>query len=401
MEISSLLYLVGKLAGIVGFLFLSILIISGDTARFFDRFFGMDKIIKFQRKFSVVTMVFILFHPIFFILSTGLIFPFLIPDFSYLPLALGILSLYIYLSVMLASKLYKRISYTAWQYIHVLTYVLFFFSLYHAINWGSDSGNIFLRAIFAFSLIGIILGIIYRTNYKIRHTFSDKFYVDEILQETHDTFTIILKSKSPLAFKPGQFCFLRLNKEDLYARHPFTISSLPGEKRISFTVKLFGRFTKALKELQKGEEVIVDGPFGNFLIKDKTRDLVFIAGGVGITPFASMIKDKVFRKEINQSVTLLYGSRNRDGIIFKDYFDSLKQSWLSVVNVLSADKNDSVPQSYETGYINEAIIKKYVKNIDDSVFYICGPESMKSSVVNILKKLSVKRKNIIIEDFFW
>lgn len=391
MEISSLLYFVGKLSGVVGFFFLSILIISGDTARFFDRFFGMDKIIKFQRKFSIVTMVFVLCHPIFFILSTGIVFPFLIPDFSYVPLALGILSLYIYLSVMLASKLYKRISYMAWQYIHVLTYVLFFFSLYHAINWGTDSGNVFLFAGYMIALVGIIVGIIYRTTYKIKHKFIGKFYVDEIKNETDDTFTIILKSKGELKFMPGQFCFLRLNKDRLFARHPFTISSAPNEKTLSFTVKLFGRFTKALKALQKGEEVIVDGPFGNFLIKDKTRDLVFIAGGVGITPFASMIKDKINRKDNNQNVTLLYGSRTKESVIFKEYFDGIKENRFKKVYVLSN----------EQGYIDEEIIKKHVSDINGSAFYICGPEAMKSSVVNVLKGLSVNKKDIIIEDFFW
>ena len=391
MSVSELLYLVGKLCGIIAFFFLSTLIISGDTARFFDRFFGMDKIIKFQRKFSVVTMVFVLCHPIFFILSTGIIFGFLIPDFSYVPLALGILSLYIYLSVMLASKLYKRISYNAWQYIHILTYVLFFFSIYHAINWGTDAGNILLFAAYMIALVGIIVGIIYRTTYKIKHKFSSKFYVHEIKNETDDTFTITLKSKDELKFLPGQFCFLRLNKEGLFARHPFTISSAPNGKQLSFTVKIFGRFTKALKALQKGEEVIVDGPFGNFLLKDKTRDLVFIAGGVGITPFASMIKDKINRKDNNQNVTLLYGSKTKESVIFKKYFDGIKENWFKKVYVLSN----------EQGYIDEGVIKNHVSDIGGSVFYICGPEAMKASVVKIVKNLGVHKQDVIIEDFFW
>src|SRR3989344_6405710 len=64
-----LLYSIGRLAGLIGLLSLSIIIISGDTARFFDRFLGMDKIIIFQRKFALVTTLFISSHPLFFILS--------------------------------------------------------------------------------------------------------------------------------------------------------------------------------------------------------------------------------------------------------------------------------------------------------------------------------------------
>ena len=398
--LSDLLYLVGKFSGLIGFVFLSLLIFSGDTARFFDRFFGMDKIIKFQRKFSIITMVFVLLHPIFFIISTGFVLPFLIPDFSVIPLALGIVSLYLFLVIMFVSKIYKRISYTIWQYIHILTYVLFFFVLYHAINWGTDSGNFFIRILYGVILTGIIVGIFYRTNYKIKQKHLEKFYVDEVKNETHDTFTLILKSKSRLKFKPGQFCFLRLNKGELFARHPFTISSSPNDKYLSFTVKQTGRFTEALWELIKGEEVIVDGPFGNFLIRDDKCDLVFIAGGVGITPFMSMIKDKVANKD-KQSVVLLYGSRTEEDIIFKKYFDDIKENWFKKVYVLSSTGPHGDSGGYENGYINEKIIKKYVKNIDGSAFYICGPEGMKTSVVGILKKLGVKNRKIIIEDFFW
>src|SRR3990167_10565299 len=97
---ASFFYLLGKLAGLIGFLFLSLLIFSGDTARYFDRFFGMDKIIKFQRKFALFTMVFVLAHPIFFALSSKSILPYIMPDFSVIPLALGTISLYIFIIVM-------------------------------------------------------------------------------------------------------------------------------------------------------------------------------------------------------------------------------------------------------------------------------------------------------------
>ena len=156
-------YLLGKLAGLIGFLFLSLLIFSGDTARFFDRFFGMDKIIKFQRKFALVTTIFVFLHPVFFVLSGRSVLPYIIPDFSVIPLALGTISLYIFIIVMIASKIYKRISYNIWQYIHLLTYLLFFFSLYHAVNWGSDYKLVPLKIIYGITLMFLVTGIIYRT----------------------------------------------------------------------------------------------------------------------------------------------------------------------------------------------------------------------------------------------
>lgn len=400
MEIALIFYLSGKLAGLIGFLFLSLLIFSGDTARYFDGFFGMDKIIKFQRKFALATMFFVLLHPTFFILSSKSALPYIIPDFSVIPLALGIISLYIFIVIIIASKIYKRISYHVWQYIHILTYLLFFFSLYHAFNWGADSGNWPVRVIYLISLSAIIIGIIYRTNYKLKQRYAGKFYVQGIKNETKDTFTLTLKSEKTFLFKAGQFCFLRLNKDKLYARHPFTISSSPKEDELRFTVKLKGRFTKALSGLKRGEEIIIDGPFGIFTIEDCDKDLVFIAGGVGITPFMSIIKDKIENNK-TQNIILLYGSKTKEDVIYKEQLDNIKKDWFKKVYILSDDSSFSETREYETGHINEEIIEKYVRNINNSLFYICGPELMKNSIGTTLNKLKVKKRNIVVEDFFW
>lgn len=397
-SMNSLLYLIGKFFGLIGFLFLSILIISGDTARFFDRFFGMDKIIKFQRKFALVTIFIISLHPFFFILSNGKIFNYLIPDFSILPLAIGIVSFYSLIIVEVCSILYKRISYRAWQYIHILIYILFFFIVYHLINIGSDIENIFFRLIFGVLIVGLASGAVYRGYYKIKNR-KKKFYVKEIIWDSPDVFSLIVKSEQNFSFKPGQFCFLRLNKKGLYARHPFTISSGPEDEYLSFTIKNSGRFTKSASQLKEGEEVIIDGPFGIFTIgnKEEKKDLVFIAGGVGITPFMSMIKYFLSKNE-KPNVILLYGVRTEKDLIFRKQLDEIKESWFKKIYILSEEKNS---QNFEFGFVDESFIKKYVKDIKNSLFYVCGPEIMKEKIIKILKNLGVKKKDIKIESFFW
>jgi len=91
------------------------------------------------------------------------------------------------------------------------------------------------------------------------------------------------------------------------------MSSSPHERNICFTIKNTGRFTKTTLNLKAGEEVIVDGPFGIFALKDNGKDSVFIAGGVGITPFFSMIKDNLF-KEKKRDILLIYGSKTKEDI---------------------------------------------------------------------------------------
>ena len=398
LDLALIFYLLGKLAGLVGFLFLSLLIFSGDTARYFDRFFGMDKIIKFQRKFALFTMVFVLAHPIFFILSDWPTLFWLIPNFSALPLALGAMSFYIFIAVTVASTVYKRISYNFWQYIHVFTYVLFGFSLYHAFYLGFDSGNRLVRAVYLILLAAVAAGAIYRTNYKLKQRRTGKFYVESVKDEIKNVFTLTLKPEKKFLFQAGQFCFLRLNQDKLYARHPFTIASSPGENELRFIVKIQGRFTQALLKLKSGDEVIVDGPFGIFTAEDRAKDLVFIAGGVGIAPFISLVKDRL-AEEKKQQVVLLYGSKTEADIICRRELDSIKKGWFKKAYILSDDPAELAVS--EAGHINQEIIEKYVPHISNSLFYICGPEPMKTSLKEILKKLKVNRQNVMIEDFFW
>jgi predicted ferric reductase len=389
-SLNSLFSAIGKLAGLVGFVFLSVLIFSGDTARFFDRFFGMDKIIKFQRKFSLVTFIVVIFHPLFFILS-GSPIEILFPNFAFIPLSVGVLAFYILICVYFSSVGYKRISHKVWQYLHILTYILFFFALYHAVNTGSDSQNIFFKIIFWTLSFAIVLGIIYRTWYKFKHR-KDRFIVKKINWETENVFTIEIEPQQKFSFEAGQFCFLRLNKNKLYARHPFTISSSPNEKNLKFAVKIEGRFTKAVSELKNGEEIFIDGPFGIFTAEEN-KNLVFIAGGVGITPFISIIKNNLNKKE---KITLLYSSKTEKDIIFKKELDKIKKPWFRKIYLLRERKKGN-----EFGYFTKELIEKYVFDFDNSLFYICGPERMKKSVEEILKSLGAKKKNIFFEDFFW
>ncbi len=402
LSISSLFYTAGRLSGLVGFLSLSFLIFSGETARFFDKFFGINRIILFQRKFALITSLFVILHPVFFILSNKS-FSYLIPSFILAPLTLGIISFCLFIIIMISSFFYKRISYKIWQYIHILIYLLFFFSLYHAIKTGSDSDSLPIRLIYLTALVSILIGIFYRTHYKIKQRASEKFYVKEIKKETEDTFTLILETKKKFLFKAGQFYFLRLKRKGIYARHPISISSSPDEGNLNFTIKLKGNFTKEALNLKIGEEVIVDGPFGIFTIEDtigkhKDKNLVFIAGGVGITPFFSIIKSQI-KSSTKINITLFYCSRTVKGTIFKRELDNIKEDWLKKIYIVSEDECQENVK--EKGIINKELIKKYTDNIDNSVFYICGPEQMKKCVIKELKELGVKKENIIIEDFFW
>ena len=398
LTISNILYDIGRLLGLLGFLFLGILIIAGDLSRYLDKIFGMNHIILFQRKFAVFTLFFIMLHPIFFMLSSQMISNYIIPNFSALPLALGIISFYLFLIMSLASYFHKGLSNTIWQILHYIIYLLFFFGFYHAYNFGSDSNHILIKLLYVSMFIGFILGLVYRTYYKFKNDKRQRIKLKRIDTETEDTFTLVFDRPKWLRFKPGQFCFLRIDCKGLYARHPFTIASEPQDQELRFTIKNTGRFTNVAKNLNSGSYVNIDGPFGKFGISNTYHDIVMIAGGVGITPFISMV-DNLIKTNDNRNIILLYGSQKYDNIIFKDKIDKIKNKNFKKLYILSEDEN--IGDFCEKGFLNKTILDNHVIKFHKSKFYICGPEIMKKAVNSYLYDFGVLQENIISEDFFW
>lgn len=398
MEFSEILYLIGQWSGFLALVSLAFLIFSGDTARFTDRFFGLDRIIKFQRKFSFLSFSFLFLHPILFILSGQSFANYFIPAFYTLPLAFGTLAFYVFIAVMLFSYFYKRISYKAWQYIHVLTYFLFFAALYHAFFWGSHSDELFFIISYIILIVAVILGAVYRTLYKIREKHFGIGEVISVKWESDDVFTVSIRTKKALNFRAGQFCFLRLSGHKLYARHPFTISSAPQDNDLSFTVKNTGRFTAVLSSLKEGDKINIDGPFGRFVERAGREELVFIAGGVGITPFHSLIRD-LLKKNSKVKIVLIYCVKKEKDLVFRTEFDALKSNRFNSTYVLSREDNNC--QGVCHGLLSEEIVKTSLSGMKAPLFYICGPVPLKQKAQEIIKSLGFSKKDIIVEDFFW
>lgn len=398
MSLAEIMYSIGQWSGFLALVSLAFLIFSGDTARFSDRFFGLDKIIKFQRKFSLLSFIFLILHPVFFILAGQSFANYFIPAFYILPLALGTLAFYVFVVVMLFSYFYKKISYRAWQYIHVLTYLLFLSALYHAFFWGSSSDKLFFIITYIFLLLAIIVGAIYRTIYKIKEKRRGPASVLSIKWENDDIYTLTLKTKKKMNFKAGQFCFLRLDNHKLYARHPFSISSAPEDDILSFAIKNTGRFTSAVSKLQVGDKINLDGPFGIFTAKRKLQDVVFIAGGIGITPFRSLLKNFSNLHRQGKHV-LIYCAKKEKDLVFRQDIENLPNIDLKTICILSEEKNDTA--DYLHGYLSKEILMEAIKDLQNPYFYICGPEPLKDSSVKIIKSLGISKERIIFESFFW
>jgi ferredoxin-NADP reductase len=232
------------------------------------------------------------------------------------------------------------------------------------------------------------------------------FEVVEVRRETHDVWTLKLRPTEACRSNghlPGQFHFITLYRHGLpIEEHPFTISSGPAaDGSLASTIKESGDFTRTIMKTAVGDRVAVRGPFGRFshVLHPDEDDLVFIAGGVGITPLMSMLRS--MRGTGNwKAVLLIDGNRTEDDIIFGQELRDmagLPRSPLKVVHVLS---HAGGAWQGERGHIDRDLILRHAgERLDAKAFYICGPPAMAGLVIASLSELGVPPRRIHTERF--
>jgi ferredoxin-NADP reductase len=235
--------------------------------------------------------------------------------------------------------------------------------------------------------------------------------VVKVIPENHDTASIFLE-KPDDGFnrrKAGQFASIRISGQDGWSEpHPFTISGAPEDELIRLTIKKEGIFTSAIQEIRPGAQVKCMGPFGVFCKDIDTRNtIVMIAGGVGITPFLSVLRH--FRNISAQNrVTLFWVNKTtRDVICSDEIRDMTRDLNLKVVHSLSREDDvghyfqQQFPRVvYEKGRLSVDLFRKH-EVLNEAAFYLCGPPPMMESALKDLQDLGVQPEHIQQEKFSW
>lgn len=221
-------------------------------------------------------------------------------------------------------------------------------------------------------------------------------------------------------YQAGQFLRLTLAGVANDPRGPsrfFSLASSPSERdSIMIATRISENpFKKALAALSVGQSVTVEGPFGRFTLAQPGKLHVFLSGGIGITPFRSILKFATDQK-LPHKITLLYSNQTPENIVFKEDLDQFAKAnpHLTIVhtitrgNSLPADQSLREPSTNSSekasgkmrrGRIDEAMIKEYVNDIANAVFYIAGPPSMVEALSAVVKGMGVSEEHIKTERF--
>jgi 3-phenylpropionate/trans-cinnamate dioxygenase ferredoxin reductase subunit len=224
--------------------------------------------------------------------------------------------------------------------------------------------------------------------------------VESVLPETHNTYNITLKpdAKSVKHHKPGQFAFLELKRPGRKSEiHPFTIASSPTfDTGLRFTIKQSGNFTNTIDQTRTSDKAYVEAPYGQFSFLNYARKpILFIAGGVGITPIMSMMRYLRDTGDFRRAL-LLYGSCTRKDIIFEDELKALPENF-EVIHILSDPDDD---WDGLKGFVTEEVIADRAGSVlDEAEVFVCGPPQMMDKVIASLKHLDVNPAHIHYERF--
>ncbi len=221
--------------------------------------------------------------------------------------------------------------------------------------------------------------------------------ITDIKQETPDIKTFKLKFSDPAAegsfiYKPGQFVELSVFGE---GEATFCISNSPTRKPgIECSVKRMGKVTQAMHELDIGDTVGIRGPYGNgFPIEDlKKKDLLFVAGGIGLAPLRSLINYCLDNRRDFGAITIVNGARTSKDLVFKDEYPAWEKAKDTKLH-LTVDCNEE-NWTCMVGVVPK-ILEQLKPTCNDSVAIVCGPPIMIKYTMPVLLKLGFCEPSII------
>ncbi len=276
--------------------------------------------------------------------------------------------------------------------------------LYGALVGALSSWPLHWGTIFSTPELSLLIGNLFSYSCSLRQRLTLTLQGKKLIAA--DTYEFIFNSKWPLSFKPGQYLEWTIphtNPDNRGIRRYFTIASAPSEKTINLGVKCaanMSSFKQKLVSLVPGDIISAGQLAGDFTLPtDTSKKLVFIAGGIGITPFRSMLKQLSDTKE-NRDIVLFYSNRRSSDIAYQNLLiEAQKNLSLKIVLLLSEDKQLPPLWTCETGPLTPELLKKHVADYNERLFYLSGPNAMVDCYRELLKTMGVHGRSVHTDYF--
>ncbi len=401
--------ILGMTLGLGGFMILMLQPVLAGRFRFIERPFGLDMVLRFHKYMAGLAVVLLLAHPV--LLAWGgvgfqkMFFSLNVPWYIWLGKAALVLLL-----INAGLSLFQTrlgITFERWRLAHdILGPAILVLVFVHSFFAGHDLSAPAMEVLWPVILgASVVVFVIHRLVRPFKLNLQP-LRVTDVQKEARNVWTVEMESRRGEVYDhlPGQFHFLtfRRGRGLPVEEHHFTISSSPTEKGVlRSTIKASGDFTATIKDTKPGDLVSAHGPFGRFstTLHPEETDLVFIAGGIGVTPLRSMLRHMADAK-LPRRVVMLYANREEQDIVFREELEAMaggERPSLDLVLVLSRPGRD---WRGERGHIDGEMIDRHCRQImDRAVFYVCGPPALAAAALDALKERGVEDARIRREEF--
>jgi predicted ferric reductase len=399
----------GSLTGLLAAYFILIQFFFVGRNPWIEGTFGLDTLTRIHQKAGKLGIFLLLLHPIFLTIGyahmgnvsfwkqyVDLVFR---SGDDITQAAIGLL-LFVVVVITSITFARKHVRYETWYFVHLTAYLAVMFSFGHQMEFGTtiNANTLFYGYWLALYIAVFGSHVLYRFIRPFSTYQRHRFVVNRVVPENYNCFSIYIGGQNidKFTIAAGQFMILRfLQKEFWWQAHPFSLSYAPGKNEIRITMKSVGDFTTELPKLLKpGTPVLIDGPYGVFtaqkIVKNK---ILFIAGGIGITPIRSLMESLL---QSGKEMVLVYGNRKEQDIVFGAELQNIVgNTHAKIINVLSDDQ----AFAGEKGIVDLERIKRLVPDAVDRDVFVCGPPPMMNGVVSALQKLGVPASRIHFEKF--
>jgi len=369
--------------------------------------FGSDVVYYFHHRISLVTFGLWLAHPIILFIK----FPWA-RDLLNLITApwrarAGVTSVIAMIILIVISVWRKRFKfeYVKWRVWHgILATLALALVMIHAYMVGKYIGTPFKQALWLGYGAACVLIVAYVRVVKPWVIARHPYQVVQVDPQPGNVWALALEpvGHAGMRFQPGQFAWLTAwHSPFTDTEHPFSFSSSAEQpERLEFGIKELGDFTATIKDMQPGQRVYLDGPFGAFSV-DRRPDAeayAFIVGGIGISPVMSILRTLADRGD-QRPLFLFYGNLDWESIAFRDELEALCQRLnLKIIYVL-----ERPPEGWEgeVGFVTAQVLERHLPadKLQEVECFVCGPPPMMDAVESALLSLDVPLQNIHAERF--
>ena len=400
-------YNLGRCFALLAFTVIFLQVVLAARLKWVERPFGLNLTFPFHRRMGVFAGILLLLHPLLMIAGGGGLELALDGDWYIWvgKLTLALLLVHVGISVW---RRQLGLSFETWRRWHdILAPAIIILAFTHSWVASISESILFMKVLWVMFLTAALALFAYHRGYTPWRLRQAPYQVIGVSQEAKDVWTVSFAppaGQARFAFVPGQFQFVRfLASQGLPAEeHHFTISSSPAlAGSHTSTIKASGDFTSQIAQVKPGDPVAIQAPFGRFshVFYPEEQDLIFIAGGIGITPLMSNLRH-LRDTGARRRVLLLYSNRGEADIVFREELDRMAGAEAPQVEVVHILTRPDGNWPGESGRLDRDKLRRLCGDrLGSSVFLLCCPPPMIQGLVASLRELGVPMSRISYEYF--